>query len=147
MAARIPEPTLEAPAPVAIQPAAQPVDDLWVALQSASQFEKDQQPAKAIEAYSKALSIKPDLYSTYMDRARLYIAQKQVNLAIADYTAALKVKADSKDAFLHRCKANLESGNAKEAIEDCARTIQLDTKAADSYYYRGLAYSLGNVKK
>ena len=82
-----------------------------------------------------------------MDRARLYIAQKQLNLAIADYTAALKVKADSKDAFLHRCKANLESGNAKEAIEDCARTIQLDTKAADSYYYRGLAYSLGNVKK
>jgi tetratricopeptide (TPR) repeat protein len=114
--------------------------ELWKVLQSASQAEKDHQPDAAINAYSKALKMKPDLFQTLMDRGRLYSTKRSYKEAIADFTAAIQVKPDSKDAYFKRCLVNLEAGSAKEAADDCSKTLQLDAKTPEPNYYRGLAY-------
>ena len=115
-------------------------DELRRVLDDAARAVRENQPQKAIELYSKALSIKPDLAFTYMDRAKLYIDTKQPKLAIADYGSAVKYKADLTDAYVRRCAAVVEFGEAKDAVQDCTLT-EVAPRLPEPYFYRARAYS------
>jgi tetratricopeptide (TPR) repeat protein len=129
------------PAKVAEAAPAQPDPDaeLKSALSDGTQFERAKNPAKAIEAYSKALSIKPDLHITLMDRGRLYLDQKQWKLALADYEKAAKLSPKDPKAHLGTCRAHVNLNAYKDAIQSCSKVLELD-RSPDARVLRGQSY-------
>jgi tetratricopeptide (TPR) repeat protein len=135
-----PEPVKSAeatPPPAPAQP--DPDAELKAALADGTQFERAKNPLKAIESYSKALKIKPDLHNTLMDRGRLYLDQKQWKLALTDYQEASKLSPKDPKAHLGTCRAHVNLNAYKEAIQSCSKVLELD-RSPDARVLRGQAY-------
>ena len=83
----------------------------------------------AIEAYSEAIELKPDVGRTYLARGYASWLKGNHDLAVADYTRAVRLCPDLADAYLHRGLAHLDKGNLDSAIPDLTRAIELARRA------------------
>jgi tetratricopeptide (TPR) repeat protein len=122
----------------------------------------------AIEDFTEAINLKPDLYSAWMLRGRaLYASMSKVtsvgenfstigiyeNLsasteqqavydrALADFNQAIQLEPNSAKAHYERSVVYLNKGDYDRAIADCSQAIKLDPNDAADYNNRGIAYS------
>ncbi|MBI5892312.1 MAG: tetratricopeptide repeat protein [Deltaproteobacteria bacterium] len=87
----------------------------------------------AIEAYTKAIALNPNLAQAYSNRGVAYAYKGQYDRAIEDYNKAIALDPNFK-------------GQHDRAIEDLNKAIALDPNVAGAYNNRGLAYALsGNM--
>ncbi|MDA9291614.1 tetratricopeptide repeat protein, partial [bacterium] len=87
----------------------------------------------SIEAYKKALAIKPDYAEAYLNMGVTFREQAQLEKAIAAYNKALAIKPDYADAYNNMGVALKEQGNLEEAIEAYHKAITIKSDYADAH--------------
>ena len=94
---------------------------------------------EAIEAYNKALAIKPDYADAYNNMGITLKEQGKLEEAIEAYNKALAIKPDYAEAYNNMGNALQEQGKLEEAIEAYNKALSLKPDYADAYYNMGNA--------
>jgi serine/threonine protein kinase len=101
----------------------------------------------AIEAFTKAIELKPDYVAAYNDRGLVRQSTLDNQGAFDDYDRAIKLKPDSLLSYTGRGNAFSALGNKQKAIDDWNRAIELKADSSETYLSRGNAkYYLGDKK-
>ena len=95
---------------------------------------------RAIQDYSKAIALKPDLAEAYNNRGNAYREKGDYDRAIQDYTKAIALKPDLAEAYYNRGVAYGAKGDYDRAIQDYTKAIALKPDDAKAYNNRGVAY-------
>ena len=96
-------------------------------------------PDEAIEAYTKALSIKPDYAEAYNNMGVALKDQGKLDEAIEAYTKAFSIKSDYTDAYYNMGVVLQEQGKLDEAIESYTKALSRKPDYADAYNNMGNA--------
>jgi len=98
---------------------------------------------KAIEDYSKAVTLQPDNAQFYSYRGMTYHrCMKQYDKAIQDFNKAVAIKPDYSEAVYERGAVYKISGQTEEAVEDYSKAISCNPKDV----YIGFPYlGLGRI--
>jgi tetratricopeptide (TPR) repeat protein len=94
----------------------------------------------AIEDYTEAIRLDPNLATAYFNRGYAYGEKRDYDRAIADYTQAIKLNPNDAMAYNNRGYAYYNKGDYDRAIADCNQAIKLDPNDAMPYYNRGNTY-------
>ena len=94
---------------------------------------------KAIEAYIKAISIKPDYADAYNNMGLALQEQSKLEEAIEAYIKAISIKPDYADAYNNMGFALQEQGKLEKAIEAYTKAISIKSNHAEAYYNTGNA--------
>jgi len=81
---------------------------------------------EAVDAYTQAIEIQPELAVAYYGRAAAYDGQGKFQLAIADYDRAIELKPRWADAFAKRGNALVQLGQPQAALRDFNEAIRLN---------------------
>jgi tetratricopeptide (TPR) repeat protein len=122
---------------------------------------------KAIEEFTEAITLEPDLHEAYMLRGRALVAsvsdvirvdenfsgilifnfktsnrerQAGYERAMADFSQAIKLEPNSAQAYRERGVIYQEQGDSKRANADYSQAIKLDPNDTFAYIGRGLTY-------
>ena len=97
--------------------------------------------ARAIEDFSKAISL--NLYGggVYYNRGIAYADKGDFERAIKDLSKAIVLDSDNAEAYNSRGAAYGEKGNYERTISDCTRAIELNPNYVEAYSNRGAAYN------
>lgn len=96
--------------------------------------------ASAIEDYTRAIEIKPDLAQAYSNRGSVYSRHGDYGRAVQDFSKAIEIKPDYGSAYYNRGTTYSRMGDFARAIQDFTRAIELKPGFADAYNNRGAAY-------
>ena len=96
-------------------------------------------PAKAIEAYSKAISIKPDYADAYNNIGNVLREYGEPAKAIEAYKKALSIKPDYAEAYSNKGVALQDLHKLEEAIEAYKKALSIKPDFAEVYFNMGLA--------
>ena len=96
--------------------------------------------SKAIEHYSNAIKLNPQIVSAYNNRGNIYLEKGHLKKAIQDYNQAIKLKLDDATAYYNRGRAYHREGELDRAIEDYSKAIELKPDFAEVYDMRGIIY-------
>lgn len=95
--------------------------------------------SKAIELFTKALSIKED-GAIYYNRGVCYGQIGEYQNAINDFTKTIESNPDLSDAYNGRGLGYYSLKEYEKAIADFSKAIELNTINSDAYFNRGKAY-------
>jgi tetratricopeptide (TPR) repeat protein len=87
-------------------------------------YDKLNNPAKAIQYYSRAISLDQEDYAFYFQRGVVYLKKNDLSLAVADFTSALKLNPESDNAMHNRGVALFKSGKKEQACADWCKAKQ-----------------------
>lgn len=93
----------------------------------------------AADAFSRVLSLKPDMAKAYNDRGSCYRRLNLLEKAVADYTDAIRYKPCAA-YYCNRGSAQLKLEHIDEAITDYSIAIALDSTYVQAFNNRGFAY-------
>ena len=94
----------------------------------------------AIEAYTNAIALTPNLANPYNNRGNAYADKGQYDRAIEDFNKAIAIDPNDGAAYYNRGNAYDDKGQYDRAIEDYNKAIALNPNLAQAYGNRGLAY-------
>jgi tetratricopeptide (TPR) repeat protein len=101
----------------------------------------------AIEAYTKAINLKPDHFDAYVNRGEARSNLNDQKGAINDYTQAIKFKPDKAEGYYRRGNARSNLGDKQGAIDDYTQAIKIKPDEAYAYLGRGAdRFDLGDKK-
>ena len=95
---------------------------------------------RAVEYYTKALRLNPQLIGAYNNRGNVYNSMGEHDCAIKDFTKAIQLRPDFADAYNNRGNAYDKKGNSDWAIKDFTKAIQLKSDLVEGYYNLGRIY-------
>ena len=95
----------------------------------------------AVNAYDKAIELKPDLAEAYNNRGAEQHALGRHEAALADFDEVIRLKPDYAGAYSNRGNAKNDLGRHEDAIVDCNEAIRLKPDLAEAYNNRGNAKS------
>ena len=98
---------------------------------------------EAIEAFRKALELKPIWADAYYYRGLAYLKMDAYNMlenAINNFYYALTIDPFFAEAYFARGIIYLKKGSRDKAIEDFSQAIRLKPDYAKAYFYRGLVH-------
>jgi len=96
---------------------------------------------QAIEDFSKAIALNPNLAEAYSNRGLTYAELNKHERAIEDYDRAIALNTNFAEAYNNRGNAYAELNKYERAIEDYDRAIELKPALAGAYNNRGFAYA------
>ena len=100
----------------------------------------------AIEAYTAAIALNPNLAEAYSNRGNACSKKGQYDRAIEDYTKAIQLDPNDVKAYNNRGNAYAKKGQYDREIEDYNKAIALDLNYTKAYINRGIAYYMkGNM--
>jgi tetratricopeptide (TPR) repeat protein len=92
---------------------------------------------EALEAYNKALAIKPDYADVYNIMGNTLLEQGKLDEAIEAYNKALAIKPDYADAYYNMGNALKDQCKLEEAIEAYNKALAIKPDYADAYNNMG----------
>jgi tetratricopeptide (TPR) repeat protein len=95
---------------------------------------------ETVAYFSKSIDLTPSYALAYFDRARILMAQRQLDRARADIEAGLKIDPNNSEGYLARGNLWLTLERWREAIDDYSRSININSKSAMAFLNRGQAY-------
>lgn len=102
----------------------------------------------AIQDFTKALSINPELEEAYKYRGGLYGITKQYEQSIADITQYLQRNPNDAEYYYNRGLSHLNLKHPQEALQDFSKTIELRADFERAYKARGNTYlSIGDTSR
>ncbi len=101
-------------------------------------YEKAGKPERAIDDFTRAISLFPSYYEAFFSRGTTYDRMGKLDLAIEDYNAAIALKPTSYEAYTNLGLANKKLGRRMEAVADLNRAIALSTSAGKAYFNLGV---------
>ena len=90
-------------------------------------YRQERRPEKAIEAYSKAIAIKPDGYLAYSNRGEVYFEIGELDRAYTDISKALSLNPDNSQALSNRAAIYGSRKQYDLALSDLKRAVELDS--------------------
>ena len=102
---------------------------------------------KAIEEFSKAITLNPTSAEAYYDRAFVYYKNGNLKESVSDFDKAIELNPSFTDAYYNRALALYKRGSFDAAIADYNKVLEINPKATDALYGRGLAYFKKNDVK
>ena len=111
----------------------------WFSVGYLSQAHRKDAFDAAIDAYNKAVWLKPDFAEAYSNRGVAKNNLGRHEEAIADLDEAIRLKPDSAEAYNNRGSAKSDLGRHEEAIADLDEAIRLQSHFAEAYNNRGNA--------
>jgi tetratricopeptide (TPR) repeat protein len=96
---------------------------------------------KAIEAFDKALKVKPDYAEAYYFRGLSHQELKAYKEATRDYTKAIRTGFDVAEVYNARGSAHAYCGNYPSAIRDFSKAIKLKPDFAMAWFNRGFTHT------
>jgi tetratricopeptide (TPR) repeat protein len=94
----------------------------------------------ALEQYSDALRIRPDLPEAYYNRGSTLAQMGRVPEAIGDFDQALRLQPDSVDVHINLGNALARSGRMREAINHYEEALRIQPDAVDARNYLAEAH-------
>src|SRR5438105_8359130 len=116
-----------------------PAEQAAIVFDLARGYDLKGETKRAIENYSAAIRLEPDLACAYYDCGRAYYAAGDYDRAVADNDATLRLLPDDPSALNNRGIAWLGEGKPDRAIADFDRAIALKPVLASTFYTRGFA--------
>ncbi len=103
---------------------------------------------QAIDMYSLATKLNPNIAEAYNNRGTVHTETKNYKKALEDYDQAIKLQPNYAAAYNNRGTVYSNLKKYKEALKDYNRTIELNPNIAEAYNNRGNVYSdLKNYKE
>ncbi len=101
----------------------------------------------AIQEFSKAIKLNPELSEAYIHRGVAYATTGKVENALSDFNQAIAINPESHEAYFSRGNLYYDRGELDRAIADWTQAIDFSPEdSADYYNNRGNAYRLkGNL--
>jgi tetratricopeptide (TPR) repeat protein len=99
--------------------------------------------ALAIDRYTAAIELDPDLTAAYYNRANAYTRSGEFEKALADYNRALELQPNDPDALNNRGMLHLYRGNYAAALADFDAALAVDPGDTTVMVNRGLAHLHG----
>ena len=96
---------------------------------------------QAIEDFSKAIALNPNLAEAYSNRGLTYAELNKHERAIEDYDRTIELNPNYAKAYYNRGIAYAKLNKHERAIEDYGKAIALNPNYAEAYVNRGIAYS------
>ena len=96
----------------------------------------------AIEAFTKAIKIRPDVSAAYRFRAAAFRGLNDRPSSITDLSEAIKRSPDDAQLRAERASEYLKQKSFDRAIEDCNEAMRLDPGRGDVYGMRASAHGL-----
>ncbi|GHV79053.1 hypothetical protein AGMMS49944_08440 [Spirochaetia bacterium] len=87
---------------------------------------------KAIEDYTRAINIDPNLAYAYCNRGNAYGENGDYEKAIADYTRAINIDPEYTLAYINRGEVYTHQGEYDSAIDDYIQALRLDPNDANA---------------
>jgi tetratricopeptide (TPR) repeat protein len=97
---------------------------------------------RAIEAFRKALELKPDLYGAWSNLGVAYRAKGEHDRAIEAFRKALELKPDLHEAWYNLGVAYGTKGEYDQAIEAYRKALELKPDLHEAWYNLGVAYGM-----
>ena len=117
----------------------EPAVQAWFSVGYLSQEHKTNALETAIDAYDRAIRLKPDYAETYNNRGNAKNDLGRHDAAIADYDRAIRLKPDYAETYNNRGNAKNDLGRHDAAIADYDEAIRLKPDYAEAYNNRGTA--------
>ena len=95
----------------------------------------------AIDRYSNAIKLNPQLTPAYNNRGNVYKDKGDYDRAIQDYDKAIELNPNLAAAYTNRGVVHIRKRRYGSAFQDYDRAIELDPRYAEAYYNRGNAFS------
>jgi tetratricopeptide (TPR) repeat protein len=95
---------------------------------------------ETVAYFSKSIDLTPNYALAYFDRARILMAQRQLDRAHADVEAGLKLDPNNSEGYLARGNLWLTLERWRDAIDDYSRSININARSAMAFLNRGQAY-------
>lgn len=95
---------------------------------------------EAIEAYTMAIELDPEVTIFYVGRARAYTGLRNYRQAIIDLNRAIELNPKYASAYVGRGIAYINVGDYRQAIRDYDQAIELNPRDSETYNHRALAY-------
>jgi tetratricopeptide (TPR) repeat protein len=89
--------------------------------------------------YNKALRLKPDYSSAFVNRGNARKERGDLRGALEDYNAAIRFEPGDAESFYNRALLREEMKDLKGALRDYDKAIRLQPDEADFFYNRALA--------
>ena len=125
----------------------EPAVQAWFSVGYLSQKHKTNALETAIDAYDRAIRLKPDYAEAYSNRGVAKSDLGRHDEAIADYDEAIRLKPDYAEVYSNLGDAKNDLGWYEDAIADCDKAIRLKPDLAEAYSNRGVAKrSLGRYE-
>jgi len=103
------------------------------------QYDKNNDFVRAIEAYSEAILLDPNLAEAYFARGFMYQATGAFDMAIRDFSQAISFAPKNSGAYLARGFVFQEKGDLDRAIQDYTEAVSLGPEES-AYLNRGAIY-------
>ena len=94
---------------------------------------------KAVEHYTEALRLYPQLVEAYNNRGNIYNSRGEYDRAIAGFTKAIQLRPNYAEAYNNRGISYQETDEHGLAIVDFTKAIQLRPNYAEAYNNRGVS--------
>ena len=88
---------------------------------------------KSIESFTKAISLKNNLYPSYLNRGIAYIEIRDFQKAIEDCKKTIELKPNTSEAYNYLGIALKNIGNKSESIEYFIKALNYNSKNAQAY--------------
>jgi tetratricopeptide (TPR) repeat protein len=96
---------------------------------------------KAIEAFNKAIELKPDFAKAYNNQGNVYDNKGEYDKAIEAYNRAIELNPDYANVYNNLGIAYKDKGEYDKAIESYNKSIELSPDYAEAYNNLGIVYS------
>ena len=115
---------------------------------SGAALQKQGKLQEAVQAYSKAIQLKPDFAEAYSNRGNALKDLGQLKEAIESIDKAIQLMPDFAEAYYNRGNVLKDLGQLKEAVASYDKAIQLKPDLAEVYSTRGHALQhLGQLEE
>ena len=111
----------------------------WFSVGYLNQEYKNNVLDTAIDAYDKAVQLKPDLSEAYNNRSVAKNSLGRHEEALADYDEVIRLKPNDAEAYNNRGVVKNDLGRHEEALADYDKAIRLKPTYANAYNNRGNA--------
>ena len=102
-------------------------------------YSQEEEPEKAILAYDRAITLKPDYADAYNSRGVSKGELRQYTAAISDLDRAIMLDSHNAEAYYNRGIVYFKSGRYYLASNDFDETIRLNPMHTQAYINRGLS--------
>ena len=95
---------------------------------------------KAIEAFSQAITLKPDYANAHYNLGLVYLREGEIDKALSGFYGAIQMKRNYAEAYNNRGIVYHLKGETLYALQDFSMAIGLNQKLVEAYTNRGSLY-------
>ena len=96
---------------------------------------------QAVDSFSKALTMKPEMEKAWYNRGLAYAGLNKQNEAIADFTKYLFLNDEADYAYFGRAEAYFHMRDTAKALEDYSKCVEVNVKYAEAWYQKGVSFA------